>query len=213
MARRRAFFIIAPHLWNTLPKEVRLAPSVLAFQHQVNAFLFNTFLVANLVIILFIGAHSLCSSMNINLIFLMDFILILLILLSHFTVLLSAHVFIVSCPESPLGYKGQHINKIINIASANFSLHNGFPLVLAQLQHVLYICSGGCVGNQLSQAIIHQYYHPPDTKVLFGVVKSPKLEEIFYKSKPRYFKRTSSAVWNSPPFPGGKSVPSTFKRC
>ncbi|XP_044281825.1 inner centromere protein [Varanus komodoensis] len=68
-------------------------------------------------------------------------------------------------------------------------------------------------GNQLSQAIIHQYYHPPDTKVLFGVVKSPKLEEIFYKSKPRYFKRTSSAVWNSPPFPGGKSVPSTFKRC
>ncbi|XP_062974464.1 inner centromere protein [Elgaria multicarinata webbii] len=68
-------------------------------------------------------------------------------------------------------------------------------------------------GNQLSQAIIRQYYNPPDTKVLFGVVKSPKLEEIFYKSKPRYFKRTSSAVWNSPPFPGGKSVSSTFKRC
>ncbi|XP_007426592.1 inner centromere protein isoform X2 [Python bivittatus] len=68
-------------------------------------------------------------------------------------------------------------------------------------------------GNQLSQAILHQYYNPPNTKALFGVVKSPRLEEIFYKSKPRYFKRTSSAVWNSPPFPGGKSVPSAFKRC
>uniref|UniRef100_A0ABM5F8E8 Inner centromere protein isoform X4 n=1 Tax=Pogona vitticeps TaxID=103695 RepID=A0ABM5F8E8_9SAUR len=68
------------------------------------------------------------------------------------------------------------------------------------------------MGNQLSQAIIHQYYNPPDTRALFGVVNSPKLEEIFYKSKPRYFKRTSSAVWNSPPFPGGKSVTSALKR-
>ncbi|KAK9410179.1 inner centromere protein [Crotalus adamanteus] len=68
-------------------------------------------------------------------------------------------------------------------------------------------------GNQLSQAILHQYYNPPNTKALFGVVKSPKLEEIFDKSKPRYFKRTSSAVWNSPPFPGAKSLSSAFKRC
>ncbi|XP_058011804.1 inner centromere protein isoform X2 [Ahaetulla prasina] len=67
-------------------------------------------------------------------------------------------------------------------------------------------------GNQLNQAIMHQYYNPPNTKALFGVVKSPKLEEIFDKSKPRYFKRTSSAVWNSPPFQGGKSVSSAFKR-
>ncbi|XP_061465834.1 inner centromere protein isoform X2 [Rhineura floridana] len=67
-------------------------------------------------------------------------------------------------------------------------------------------------GNQLSQAIIRQYYNPPDTNALFGVVKSPKLEEIFHNSKPRYFKRTSSAVWNSPPFPHGKTVPYTFKR-
>ncbi|XP_039209133.1 inner centromere protein isoform X2 [Crotalus tigris] len=66
-------------------------------------------------------------------------------------------------------------------------------------------------GNQLSQAILHQYYNPPNTKALFGVVKSPKLEEIFDKSKPRYFKRTSSAVWNSPPFPGAKSLSSAFK--
>ncbi|NWR56462.1 INCE protein, partial [Bucorvus abyssinicus] len=56
-------------------------------------------------------------------------------------------------------------------------------------------------GIQLSQAVIRQYYNPPDVDALFGVIPSPKLEEIFYKSKPRYFKRTSSAVWNSPPFP------------
>ncbi|XP_054827790.1 inner centromere protein [Eublepharis macularius] len=72
-------------------------------------------------------------------------------------------------------------------------------------------------GNQLTQAIIHQYYNPPDTDAFFGVIKSPKLEEIFYKSKPRYLKRTSSAVWNSPPFPNGKSMagPSWqgLKRC
>ncbi|KAM7108864.1 inner centromere protein isoform 1-T1 [Ciconia maguari] len=61
-------------------------------------------------------------------------------------------------------------------------------------------------GNQLSQAVIHQYYNPPNIDALFGVIASPKLEDIFYKSKPRYFKRTSSAVWNSPPFPGAKSV-------
>uniref|UniRef100_A0A8C2U1K6 Inner centromere protein n=1 Tax=Coturnix japonica TaxID=93934 RepID=A0A8C2U1K6_COTJA len=61
-------------------------------------------------------------------------------------------------------------------------------------------------GNQLSQAIIRQYYNPPNVDALFGTIVSPKLEDIFYKSKPRYFKRTSSAVWNSPPFPGAKSV-------
>ncbi|KFQ95877.1 Inner centromere protein, partial [Nipponia nippon] len=61
-------------------------------------------------------------------------------------------------------------------------------------------------GNQLSQAVVRQYYNPPNIDAIFGVIASPKLEDIFYKSKPRYFKRTSSAVWNSPPFPGAKSV-------
>ncbi|XP_067397588.1 inner centromere protein-like isoform X5 [Emydura macquarii macquarii] len=61
-------------------------------------------------------------------------------------------------------------------------------------------------GSQLSQAVIYQYYNPRDVKTLFGAIISPKLENIFYKNKPRYFKRTSSAVWNSPPFPGAKSV-------
>ncbi|XP_010169720.1 inner centromere protein, partial [Antrostomus carolinensis] len=70
-------------------------------------------------------------------------------------------------------------------------------------------------GNQLSQAVIHQYYNPPNTDALFGVIASPKLEDIFYKSKPRYFKRTSSAVWSSPPFPAAKSglaLPCSLKK-
>ncbi|KAI6068592.1 Inner centromere protein isoform X2 [Aix galericulata] len=54
-------------------------------------------------------------------------------------------------------------------------------------------------GSRLNQAIIHQYYHPVDVDELFGLIASPKLEDIFGKSKPRYFKRTSSAVWHSPP--------------
>ncbi|NXG04016.1 INCE protein, partial [Sakesphorus luctuosus] len=54
-------------------------------------------------------------------------------------------------------------------------------------------------GAQLHQAILHQYYHPVDVNELFGAIPSPQLEHIFYKSKPRYFKRTSSAVWHSPP--------------
>eukprot|EP00076_Gallus_gallus_P009741 XP_004941582.1 inner centromere protein isoform X2 [Gallus gallus] len=56
-------------------------------------------------------------------------------------------------------------------------------------------------GSQLNQAILHQYYHPVNVDQLFGLIASPKLEDIFGKSKPRYFKRTSSAVWNSPPGP------------
>ncbi|KAI1232684.1 Inner centromere protein, partial [Lamprotornis superbus] len=48
-------------------------------------------------------------------------------------------------------------------------------------------------GAQLQQAIVHQYYHPVDVDALFGAIPSPRLEHIFYKSKPRYFKRTSSA--------------------
>ncbi|XP_062432357.1 inner centromere protein A-like [Rhea pennata] len=54
-------------------------------------------------------------------------------------------------------------------------------------------------GSQLNQAILHQYYHPVNIDQLFGLIASPKLEDIFGKNKPRYFKRTSSAVWHSPP--------------
>ncbi|XP_074087410.1 inner centromere protein isoform X2 [Macrotis lagotis] len=59
-------------------------------------------------------------------------------------------------------------------------------------------------GTQLSQAVIRQYYQPPDIDQLFGTILSPRLEDIFNKSKPRYHKRTSSAVWHSPPLPGSR---------
>ncbi|NWY61850.1 INCE protein, partial [Chionis minor] len=54
-------------------------------------------------------------------------------------------------------------------------------------------------GSQLDRAIVHQYYHLVNVEQIFGLIPSPKLEDIFGKSKPRYFKRTSSAVWHSPP--------------
>ncbi|XP_071974125.1 inner centromere protein [Engystomops pustulosus] len=54
-------------------------------------------------------------------------------------------------------------------------------------------------GNQLAQAMCQQYYHPIDVDKFYGIIDSPKLEDMFYKSKPRYYKRTSSAVWHSPP--------------
>ncbi|XP_043829192.1 inner centromere protein [Dromiciops gliroides] len=61
-------------------------------------------------------------------------------------------------------------------------------------------------GTQLSQAVIRQYYQPPDVDQLFGTILSPRLEDIFNKSKPRYHKRTSSAVWHSPPLPGSRPL-------
>ncbi|XP_041853100.1 inner centromere protein isoform X2 [Melanotaenia boesemani] len=54
-------------------------------------------------------------------------------------------------------------------------------------------------GPNLKQLIMKQYFVPPDLDSFFGIIEPPKLENIFYKSKPRYFKRTSSAVWHSPP--------------
>lgn len=54
-------------------------------------------------------------------------------------------------------------------------------------------------GPNLQQIIMKQYFNPPDLDSFFGTIESPRLENIFYKSKPRYFKRTSSAVWHSPP--------------
>ncbi|XP_017261022.1 inner centromere protein A isoform X1 [Kryptolebias marmoratus] len=54
-------------------------------------------------------------------------------------------------------------------------------------------------GPNLKQLIMKQYFNPPDLDSFFGVIEPPRLEDIFYKNKPRYFKRTSSAVWHSPP--------------
>ncbi|XP_051002856.1 inner centromere protein [Acomys russatus] len=64
-------------------------------------------------------------------------------------------------------------------------------------------------GTQLSQAVIHQYYHPPDLLELFGTILPLDLEKIFDKNKPRYHKRTSSAVWSSPPLKATR-VPSSL---
>ncbi|XP_036993608.2 inner centromere protein isoform X2 [Artibeus jamaicensis] len=71
-------------------------------------------------------------------------------------------------------------------------------------------------GTQLSQAIIHQYYHPPNVLELFGTILQLDLEDIFKKSKPRYHKRTSSAVWHSPPLQGTRvpgSLTYSLKKC
>ncbi|KAG2463044.1 INCE protein, partial [Polypterus senegalus] len=54
-------------------------------------------------------------------------------------------------------------------------------------------------GQKLNQAVVDHYYNPPDTDKRYGKIEPPNLEEIFCKSKPRYLKRTSSAVWHSPP--------------
>lgn len=54
-------------------------------------------------------------------------------------------------------------------------------------------------GMQLQQAIKKHYYNPLNLNAYFGEPKPPRLEMIFSKTKPRFFKRTSSAVWNSPP--------------
>ncbi|XP_061825499.1 inner centromere protein B-like isoform X2 [Nerophis lumbriciformis] len=54
-------------------------------------------------------------------------------------------------------------------------------------------------GHNLQKIIMKQYFNPPDLDSFFGSIEAPNLENIFYKSKPRYFKRTSSAVWHSPP--------------
>ncbi|XP_075401738.1 inner centromere protein isoform X2 [Tenrec ecaudatus] len=67
-------------------------------------------------------------------------------------------------------------------------------------------------GTQLSQAIIRHYYHPPNLAEIFGTILPLDLEDIFKKSKPRYHKRTSSAVWNSPPLQSTCRVPGSLTR-
>uniref|UniRef100_UPI00398E5D80 inner centromere protein-like isoform X2 n=1 Tax=Pristiophorus japonicus TaxID=55135 RepID=UPI00398E5D80 len=66
-------------------------------------------------------------------------------------------------------------------------------------------------GKELQQTLVEQYYHPLDVDKFFGVIQPPNLETIFGKSKPRYLKRTSSAVWHSPPQSNSiKNVPYSF---
>ncbi|XP_072128479.1 inner centromere protein-like isoform X1 [Mobula birostris] len=67
-------------------------------------------------------------------------------------------------------------------------------------------------GKELQKALLQQYYHPIDLDKFFGVIQPPNLETIFSKSKPRYLKRTSSAVWHSPPLLNRINVPYSFKK-
>ncbi|KAF7246369.1 Tryptophan synthase alpha chain [Varanus komodoensis] len=57
--RRRAFSAVAPNLWNTLPREVRLAPSLFAFRRQAKTFLFKRMLLDPT--LLFSGITECCS--------------------------------------------------------------------------------------------------------------------------------------------------------
>ncbi|XP_061485295.1 uncharacterized protein LOC133385720 isoform X1 [Rhineura floridana] len=41
VTRNRAFSVVAPELWNGLPDEVRLAPTLLSFRRQVKTFLYS----------------------------------------------------------------------------------------------------------------------------------------------------------------------------
>ncbi|ESO87244.1 hypothetical protein LOTGIDRAFT_229356 [Lottia gigantea] len=53
-------------------------------------------------------------------------------------------------------------------------------------------------GNNLKAALINQEYHPPKLDEIFSVVPDLDLNDVFVKRKPRFNKRTSSAVWDSP---------------
>ncbi|XP_076818057.1 uncharacterized protein LOC143463464 [Clavelina lepadiformis] len=59
-------------------------------------------------------------------------------------------------------------------------------------------------GAQLQSAIIKQYRFPPNIDHVFPNLLDPvNLSRIFQRYKERYFKRTSSAHWNSPVMPPG----------
>nr|XP_040566176.1 inner centromere protein A-like [Lepeophtheirus salmonis] len=49
------------------------------------------------------------------------------------------------------------------------------------------------------QAIVSQTYQPPDIDQIFDVPPMPDLNLMFPLKKHRFFKRTSSAVWNKAP--------------
>lgn len=53
-------------------------------------------------------------------------------------------------------------------------------------------------GPTLKALLISQHYNPPDLPKLFGPIDPPDLNQLFYKKKARFNKRTSSAHWDSP---------------
>ncbi|XP_041353872.1 inner centromere protein A-like isoform X2 [Gigantopelta aegis] len=55
-------------------------------------------------------------------------------------------------------------------------------------------------GQTLKAALIQQHYFPPDLDALFPKIVPPDLKDMFAKQKPRFNKRGSSAIWDSPLF-------------
>lgn len=62
------------------------------------------------------------------------------------------------------------------------------------------------VGTQLKALLIAQFTHPPDVENIFGPVYALDLNDVFKKKKPRFNKRTSSAVWDEPLMPKPSSL-------
>ena len=54
-------------------------------------------------------------------------------------------------------------------------------------------------GNALRSALMRQTYMAPDLDQIFTMVEMPRLELMFQHQRKRFFKRTSSAVWDSRP--------------
>jgi len=68
----------------------------------------------------------------------------------------------------------------------------------ALIEDILVVCVFvTCAGHPLKAALISQAYQPPDLVNLFGtVITAPDLDVMFQKKRPRFYKRTSSAVWD-----------------
>jgi len=54
-------------------------------------------------------------------------------------------------------------------------------------------------GSQLRTALLKQCYMGPDLDMIFANVEMPDLSSMFAQQRKRFFKRTSSAVWETPP--------------
>merc|ERR1719318_1196655 len=55
------------------------------------------------------------------------------------------------------------------------------------------------VGSQLRTALLKQCYMGPDLDMIFANVEMPDLSSMFAQQRKRFLKRTSSAVWETPP--------------
>eukprot|EP00092_Neocalanus_flemingeri_P076406 GFUD01094768.1.p1 GENE.GFUD01094768.1~~GFUD01094768.1.p1 ORF type:complete len:354 (+),score=123.27 GFUD01094768.1:133-1062(+) len=54
-------------------------------------------------------------------------------------------------------------------------------------------------GTQLRTALLKQCYMGPDLDLIFANVEMPDLGTMFEQQRKRFYKRTSSAVWGTPP--------------